>query len=111
MPGGMERDQVIDLVSAQISELKNELGSVVRAEFEVFRESERKYHAEKTETVISQITGCKIDEYDDLREDLTFLRRFRRGYRKVTLVVAGSFIGLWAKSFWQEIVALLPGNT
>jgi len=108
---GLDRQQVLDIVGLSISELKIELTSVLRQEFESNRIVERSYHAERTSSVIHEITGCKIGEYDQLREDLGFLNRFRRGYRKVTLIVAGSFIGLWAKSFWQEILAFFPSSS
>lgn len=109
MPG-VDREQVEDIVGKHISELENRLGTVIRAEFAAFSSDEREYHRERTENVIKKITNCEAGDYDELRDDLGFLRTCRRGSKKIALLVSASFLGLWAKSFWQDITALWTGT-
>lgn len=106
----MSRDQVEDIVDSAIARATNSFSETVRAELKSFRDEERKFHIDRTNTNLELMTGIKPGEHGKLRNLVDWLFSFRRNYSRIATLISGSFIGLCVKAFWEDITGIFPGG-
>lgn len=101
----IDRDQVTDIVAAAITQAEISFINSVRAELTSFRDEERKFHIDRTNTNVELMTGLKPGDHGKLRNLVDWLFSFRRNYSRLAIIVSGSFIGLTAKAFWEDVTS------
>ena len=99
----MTSEHIEAVVKLAVSEVKAELTGIMHDALSEYREEERKYHDDKRNTAIKLLTGATIDSSEDVREFVTWGMTIKRRSGLMFSLIMASFIGLWAKSFWEDI--------